>query len=311
MVNAIRQHSLSVTDVLLQNPRSFCFEMAVKTICYNSKISFGSERVIAQQPMKIENINVLYLRGTEIGGISNDNGKLTLQVERLTLAGLNAPLPTPYTELLIERKREKDLSMSQFLNIFNTRLLGISYRISEKRYTCLRPKDYAMKKILPAFFGEDHHDFNLRLSRLSYLFWIKEKSIAGLESILRYLLELDVKIIPAVLMKLENKHIKRLGQMKLGIDSDIGKHFYVSHFKIKIHLSKCDHKYVTDFINNVHYVSKLNKLVSKYFSHTCHYAMFIRPNEAPHLKFQNFVLGRTSWLAGKHVDEVKISHLSA
>ena len=122
MGNTLRNNSLSLINDFIYNPRSYSFEMAVKTLCYNSRLSFGAEKVIAQQSLRVESINVFYLRGTEIGGILNENGRYILKTERLALAGLNAPLPTPYAELLMDRKKESDFAMAQFLNIFNTRV---------------------------------------------------------------------------------------------------------------------------------------------------------------------------------------------
>jgi type VI secretion system protein ImpH len=45
------------------------------------------------------------------------------------LAGATGPLPTPLTELVISRLRENDSGLSDFLDIFNHRLISLLYRI--------------------------------------------------------------------------------------------------------------------------------------------------------------------------------------
>jgi type VI secretion system protein ImpH len=62
---------------------------------------------------------------------------LTLKSPVLTLAGSQGPLPTPFTELLMERRRARDNSGLDFLDIFNQRLLGFLYRSRRKHHMAL------------------------------------------------------------------------------------------------------------------------------------------------------------------------------
>ncbi|WP_229212273.1 type VI secretion system baseplate subunit TssG [Duganella sp. HH105] len=62
---------------------------------------------------------------------------LTLKTPVLTLAGAQGPLPMPFTELLMERRRARDMSGLEFLDIFNQRLLGFLYRSRRKHHLAL------------------------------------------------------------------------------------------------------------------------------------------------------------------------------
>lgn len=62
---------------------------------------------------------------------------LTLKSPVLTLAGSQGPLPTPFTELLMDRRRARDNSGLDFLDIFNQRLLGFLYRSRRKHHMAL------------------------------------------------------------------------------------------------------------------------------------------------------------------------------
>jgi type VI secretion system protein ImpH len=52
---------------------------------------------------------------------------LTLMTSAMTLAGASAPLPLPYTELLLEMRRQRDESGFELLDIFNQRMLAFLY----------------------------------------------------------------------------------------------------------------------------------------------------------------------------------------
>lgn len=62
---------------------------------------------------------------------------LTLKSPVLTLAGAQGPLPMPFTELLMERRRARDMAGLEFLDIFNQRLLGFLYRSRRKHHLAL------------------------------------------------------------------------------------------------------------------------------------------------------------------------------
>ncbi|MEP6789869.1 MAG: type VI secretion system baseplate subunit TssG [Ramlibacter sp.] len=58
----------------------------------------------------------------------------TLTSPVLSLAGAQGPLPMPFTELLLERKAARDRATSDFLDIFNHRLLAFLYRSRKKHH---------------------------------------------------------------------------------------------------------------------------------------------------------------------------------
>lgn len=62
---------------------------------------------------------------------------LTMSSPVLSLAGAHGPLPMPFTELVLERRRMRDASGLDFLDIFNQRLLGFLYRSRRKHHLAL------------------------------------------------------------------------------------------------------------------------------------------------------------------------------
>lgn len=68
---------------------------------------------------------------------------LTLFTSVLSLAGAHGPLPVPWTERLLDRRREKDPSGLEFLDIFNQRMLAFLFRNRKKHQWGLNTKGVA------------------------------------------------------------------------------------------------------------------------------------------------------------------------
>ena len=61
----------------------------------------------------------------------------TLATPVLTLAGANGPLPMAYTELVLERRAQRDTATADLLDIFNHRFLSFLYRSRAKHAPAL------------------------------------------------------------------------------------------------------------------------------------------------------------------------------
>lgn len=59
---------------------------------------------------------------------SNEQGQLELQVAHFGLTGPAGVMPLHYRELVMERVRQKDTALRDFLDLFNHRLLSLLYR---------------------------------------------------------------------------------------------------------------------------------------------------------------------------------------
>ena len=117
MGNAVRKQKLSLEEDLLKNPRQYSFEMTAKILSWHSNQDYGKEISIYDAPLKTVSINSFHLRATEIEKITNEDDKKVIHIERLSLAGLNAPLPTPYAEMVYNCNVAKDFSFGRFLRM--------------------------------------------------------------------------------------------------------------------------------------------------------------------------------------------------
>ena len=310
MGSQLRKQNVSLEDDLEQNAYRFSFEMAAYTLEYGSDVSFGKNIAVNQAPFKTISINSFYLRGTEIEKIETVEGKKTIFIERLAITGLNAPLPTPYGELIQRRTREQDTAMASFVNVFNSRLLGISYQISKRRYLNLqnhKGENCMFVQSIAAFCGEDFQKMNRRLSRIAQLLWRKEKSASGLESIITALFGFKTKVDQFQMAWTDIAENNRLNkeQMRLGINSGLGTRAAVANLEIKINLTHHSFEKIYRFLcpaEEENELKQLKYIVKKYVGDffTCHAA--ITPQIVPPLclsarSSNKPILGRCSWLS--------------
>ncbi len=314
----LRKQKLSLNEDLEQNACHFSFEMAAYILEHGSDISFGKDIAVNQAPFKTISINSFYLRGTEIEKIKNVDGWKTIFIERLAITGLNAPLPTPYGELILRRTREQDTAMASFINVFNSRLLGISYQISKRRYLNLQKhknRNCMFVRTLAAFCGEDFEKMNRRLSRISHLLWMKEKSASGLESLITALFgfHTEVEQFQTIWTDIcENNRLNR-NTLKLGINSGLGTKASVADFGIKINLTHPNFEKICSLLENSEEKSTENELhqlkyiVHKYIGDFCNCRVAVVPQNVPHLRLgiaEKCRLGRTTWLT-KTIENTK------
>jgi type VI secretion system protein ImpH len=72
----------------------------------------------------------------DAGGVEAD-GQVTLTANILGLAGATPALPAYYSELQLQRRRLRDPSLANFLNIFNHRTLSFFFRAARKHHWTL------------------------------------------------------------------------------------------------------------------------------------------------------------------------------
>ncbi|MDR3155500.1 MAG: type VI secretion system baseplate subunit TssG [Holosporaceae bacterium] len=315
---------LSLKERLYANAKPYSFEMAAYILETGAPVSFGKEIRLLDAPFRTVSINSFHLRATEIEKLSVADGIATIHVERLSLAGINAPLPTPYADLIFKRTMAKDFAISSFVNMFNMRLLGIAYQISKKNYLCLqrfRDANFNMLvKTIGAFLGNDAQISGPQFSRLSYLFWTKTKSAAGLEAIIRSMFPFAIEVHQFKTYFVKRHNIARMyscNELQLGISSELGTQIPLSAFRFEIILRSDDYKNVVKFSTSKKHISDLKLMIEKYLGEFFRYTIKIIPQTVPPLRlgyFDSFdkkstknhqesselvecLLGKTSWIS--------------
>jgi type VI secretion system protein ImpH len=306
MGSELRNKGISLIEDLKQNAHKFSFEMASYIIESGSSTSFGKEASISHAPFRTISVNSFYMRAHEIEKIEEIDGIPTIFIERMSIAGLNAPLPTPYADVIFRRTKENDLAMAAFVNMFNSRLLGISYQISKRRYLCLqnhRNCNCQFLRTIAAFLGNDPSTMERRFSRVAYLFWTKEKSSTGLESLIASIFQFDTKVRQFQTIWCTTGDDNRLGdgKFKLGINSGLGNRMSTSSIGIDIELTHDSYSRVYQLLTSEKHIGDIKRLVRKYLGEFLLPRIRVKPKNVPPLILstdknqRSAILGKTSW----------------
>ena len=164
------------------------------------------------------------------------------------LAGLQGPLPTPYTQRVIDRMQEHDYSMRDFLDIFNHRLLSLLHRVRKTYWlgvSAAFPEETAIGQVLRAFIGQNSwlEDYVIPMRSLlamAVCFWQRPRSHELLRMILNTFL-----CAPVVLELFEygwryiddhhHSSIGRKGNFRvLGDDAVLGRRFLDTGYSFTI-----------------------------------------------------------------------------
>jgi type VI secretion system protein ImpH len=125
------------------------------------------------------------LQAYEVADVHFSNDAAVITTNHENLLGIHSPLPVAYRESVLETKYQKRPASEEFLNIFNHRLLEISYAISVKRFAALQRKHYfqslpgllqdALSGVISQTAPSDSPRFSGRL-------WEYTRSLSRLES---------------------------------------------------------------------------------------------------------------------------------
>jgi type VI secretion system protein ImpH len=141
MATAVRQLDPDVASeplrLLYDEPCSVSFFQAVRLLrmAVRERSSIGGFVPPAKEPVRFESNPSLAFPASEIQALempSVSNQPARMKVNFMGLCSPVGTLPTPYTELIIERAKKKDNGFRDFLEIFNHRVISLFYRAWEK-----------------------------------------------------------------------------------------------------------------------------------------------------------------------------------
>lgn len=131
-------------------------------------------------------------------------GRAVVSVNLIGLSGHHGPLPQPYTNLILDRSRQRDYAAKDFVDIFNHRFASLWHRVQKKvrvGLSQLPPKDTPIGRSFLDLAGLESDWLKNRLgitdrSLLGYtaLLWQRPRSAAGLDQLLETHFGTKVKI---------------------------------------------------------------------------------------------------------------------
>ena len=171
MATVTRRANPSLEEQIETTPYEFDFHQAVRLLekMRPEATPLGEGSNPMKEALSIESRVTLSPSGADIQNLalSETDKPPVLTINFLGLAGIQGPLPTPYTELILERLRHKDTSFKDFLDIFNHRLASFWHRMRKKfvlGIAQVRPDTTPAGKVFLDLVGIESHPLRDRLS---------------------------------------------------------------------------------------------------------------------------------------------------
>jgi type VI secretion system protein ImpH len=137
MAAASRRTDSSLDQVLFEEGYRFDFFEAVRLLerLYPAREAVGRGATPEHEVVRFRTrISLSFPPSSiyEIDAAEEEDGPAEMTVAFMGLAGLMGVLPRHYTEMLLERMRQKDFTLRDFFDLFNHRFLSLFYRAWEK-----------------------------------------------------------------------------------------------------------------------------------------------------------------------------------
>lgn len=198
----------SVTEHLFAEGFRFDFYQAVRLLeqIRPEALRVGEGAKPEQEPVRFASRIGFDFPPTDIGGVRGfpeGEGQPEMSINFMGLAGGFGPLPAAYTELILDRLRQRDTAFRDFLDIFNHRFVSLLYRV-RKTYRVgfdFQPPDqvhFARHCFALLGLGTDGLRERMGIDDRALLFYTgllgqRPRSMAGLEAFLSSYFEVQVK----------------------------------------------------------------------------------------------------------------------
>jgi type VI secretion system protein ImpH len=206
MATPERRTTPSIESTFLNQAFEFDFHQAVNILetMKPGCVPLGEGDDPRHEAFRMQSEILLSPPSSDIQSLEMTGTQPLLRINFLGLAGIQGPLPMPFTEQLLDRLRHKDTAPADYLNIFNHRLASLWHRMRKKvvlGVAQIEPEKTPAGKAFLDFLGLESKYLRGLLSvsdriLMSYagLFWQRPRSIIGLERILGHQFDIPVAI---------------------------------------------------------------------------------------------------------------------
>lgn len=313
------QRDASLREWLLKEPYRFEFYQAVRLLeaFRPSALLPGETRRPEHESVRFRSQVSLNFPASEVQDLEWTTGVPRLTVNFLGLAGALGPLPTPYTEMVLEATARKDHSATDFLDIFNNRLLMLLYRARqahEPALTARSPHEGSFAEHLFALIGlalpATRNTLGFPAQRLLYYSGIlarQPRTAVGLEVLLtdHFSVCVRLKQFGGIWRRIDPSQWTALGRsglnQRLGGDAVLGTRVWDQSGSLAIVIGPLKLDRFRDFLPGSPVYLELSRLTRFYLAmeHRAEAHLVLRREEVPQSRLGSAQLGFTSWLLSK------------
>ena len=319
MEAASRQPADRLKDSLLEDPYAFDFLHGMRLIrwMFPDAPEPGSALRPNQEPYRLHQRVDLRFAPASFHGIEWDeeSGQLRLLVYFLGLCGPNGPLPTAWSEFVLERRRQfGDDTLESFLNIFNHRILSLFFKawmLNQPAVDYERGEDSRFSRLIRSLIGigtvglshRDAVNDNAKLFFSGHLRSLS-RSAEGLASILSGFFEMPARIeeFQGQWLLLPDDSLCRLGASEetglLGSSVIVGSKVWEYQLKFRIVFGPLTLAEFQRLLPQGEGFQRLRSWVNLYLGYTFDWEvqLILRADEVQPMQLgSNALLGWTTW----------------
>lgn len=205
MGTSSRQTSNTLEQQFYESPGDFSFLKGLEILEKNHEGLLPQKKTGPDQKNYFLRSKLSWeVSASEIGSLKKDkNNFCEVTVNFLNIAGHNGPLPTMYSEKIMEQVRDKQNVLKDFLDLFQHRLLSIWRHLAREKDIGLvnfSADKHAMGRTLYDLSGIHRYDFkksslkDINFTSIASLIWKRPSTEAGLEQVLNDFFDHETKV---------------------------------------------------------------------------------------------------------------------
>lgn len=311
-----REQTPEIINELIENSRSFSFVQAVRLLlhqCVRGSDEAATGKKILENHIRIRPELSLNFPGTDITGVDitrkNPDSPIRFLITAtfLGLYGSSSPLPTFYTEDLIDEFNDDKSIKRDFMDIINYALYPIFFKIWSKHrlfYKICEEQDEQVIEMLYSLLGLEDKQARSRIKKIDRYFRYTglslqfPRSAEGLESIVSDGFDLKDRVqinqcVPRTVKIPEDQHAL-LGQSSctLGEDAVIGRTVNDISGKFQIRIKDADSDTLHTFLPDRDAFVELRQLVEFYVNQPLDWELAVEVKEN---QIQTAQPGNSQW----------------
>ena len=313
MEAALRRQVPDLIQDLYSKPYEFELSQALKVFEYlfpdspemGEPKSIGQEKIIFKSRISMSTPSSDIYKTYDV-----PSGNVVMVVNLMGIAGIQGPLPTPYSEWILDRVSKKDNAFADFLDIFNHRLITLKTKISKHYVPTLSkklPPDTELGNTILSLTGLENYQESIQVkprNMLKYagLMWHNACSAAGFKSLISDYFQVKTSIYQLegrwVYLQAEDQTL--LGQQNtvLGLNSSIGTKFWSGDTLFKLTLGSMNGFMFRQFLKTGKAYNELINIAKEYLPQGQKFYMNLvidKDDVTPTKLDGKSALGWTSW----------------
>ena len=275
MEATIRRQIPDLIEEIYSKPYEFELAQVLKIFEYlYPGPEIGEPEALGQEKIAFKSRISMSTAGSDVHTVSNVGDKVVVTVNMLGIAGIQGPLPTPYSEWIVDQLAKKDTAFADFLDIFNHRFVTIKTKILK----CYTP---TLSKRLPHLttlgrtvasltgFENYQNSVNLRtIVRYAGLLWHNAHSAVGLKAIIAdyFGVKTSINLLEGRWYNIEPDDQTSLGQqnISLGVDTVLGGRVWSDNTLFKLTLGSMNGFMFRQFLKTGKAYAELQNIAKQY-----------------------------------------------